>query len=113
MSDYGALITLRKKDRTAVSAKEKEIINAELAEVQTLGEFTDVKGEEFLFELNDTEETYSITIVLSQYSYKGLDFQKDLEAAEENDLGHAEEVAALLELPLGEIFEIYPAFENW
>lgn len=113
MSDYGAALVIEKRDKKTIAPEEKTRILAELENVRQMGDFTDVLGESFLFEVTNTDKDIYVFILLSRYWYGEGDDRENFEMGQENDLGQAEEVASLLEPRLGDVFVIEPIFENW
>ncbi len=114
MSDYGASITLIKKDRSPLTSTDKELVRSELNKIKTNNDFSDSLGEDFQFEINEiSNENTVFHIVCSQYWHGDGDDQENFDFAKDNDLDEVQEIAVLLEPALGEAFEIKPDFETW
>ena len=114
MSDYGASITLTKKDKKPVTEIEKEFIKTELAKIKNGNEFSDVLGEGFLFEVSEVaNENAMLHIIFSEYWHGDGDEEDNFEFAKENDFEQVEKIAEKLRLILSETFDIIPAFESW
>ena len=52
MSDYGASITLIKKDKSPLTTADKDLVKSELDKIKSENDFTDSVGDGFLFRLN-------------------------------------------------------------
>ena len=114
MSDYGANIELLKKDRTPLTDYDKELIKSTLESIKQDNEFSDVLGDDFLFEVREFDnDNTMVNLVFSEYWNGEGDEEENFEFAKDNDLGQVEEIAEKLKSELGQIFEIKPNFENW
>lgn len=114
MSDYGAAITLTKKDKSPVTQSEKDFVMAELEKIKAGNEFSDVLGGDFLFQVNEfSNDNTMLHLVFSQYWYGEGDNEENFEFAKDNDLAQVEEIGGKLQSIVGETFDLKPDFENW
>lgn len=114
MSDYGASITLTKKDKTPLTTSDKDLVKTELNKIKANYDFCDSVGEDFLFEINEfANENTMLHIVFSQYWHGDGDDQENFDFAKENDLDEVQKIATLLMPTLSHLFDIKPDFETW
>jgi hypothetical protein len=116
MSDYGAMIELKKKGEIFFSSSDKELLALEVGKIKSENNFADVLGDGFLFKIGEGSGigyTY-LVIMLSQYWYDGGGDEKEsFEFAKENDFAEAEKIAEMLHGSFGQKFEIKAIFDNW
>src|SRR4051812_8880251 len=104
MSDFGAMIELKKKGESFFSPSDKQLLCQEIEKIKTEDEFFDSLGENFLFSVGEgqgTGYTY-LVVMLSQYWYNGEgDEKEEFEFAKESDLAEAEKIAEKLKTSFG------------
>ena len=114
MSDYGASITLIKRDGSPLTEMDKNLVESELNKIKAENELCDSIGEDFLFDMNEiANENTILHIVFSRYWHVGGDEEENFEFAKENDLGEVQKIAEFLRPALNNLFDIKPDFENW
>src|SRR5690554_6459611 len=111
MSDFGAIILVKKKDSSELSESEIQNISIQLEAIIENGNFTeDLKNSNYLdFREWEGEQ---LCIVLTEY-YDDINMEEYYEATKEDDLSDAKSIADNLLLKLGEEYIITPSFENW
>jgi len=114
MSDYGASITITKKDKSAITETEKSLVEALLIQIQNTEEYFDVLGNNFLFEIQDVvNDDSELHLVFSKYYYgEGID-EENFEFAKDFDFEQVEEIAEKMNLILEDSFIVTPSFQNW
>lgn len=114
MSDFGATISIQKKDGKAFTDEEENIVREKVREVHESNQFKDGLGEPYSFITGITEylgdpDFYEMNVLLSDYWGNSDDFK----AYQAQDLKQATVIANLLGLLLGEHYVLKETFEWW
>jgi predicted RNA-binding protein Jag len=114
MSDFGAFISLIKKDKSSLTSSDKKMIEVELKKIKENNDYSDCIGEDFLFRIFKIEnDNTMLDIVFSEYWHGDNEHEENFEFSKNNDIGQIEEIAEKLKTKLGEVFDIKPKFEGW
>lgn len=111
MSDFGAIILIKRKDGVELSDNEIENISTQLKTIVESGDVAeDIKGNDYL----DFREwgDGALCIVLTEY-YDDESIEEYYEDTKEDDLSTAKIVAENLSAGLGDEYKITFAFEHW
>lgn len=97
MSDFGVIISIKKKDSLAFSENETSTINKIIDELKSSNEFEDSLGQEFQFSISLNENT--IQIMLSEYWLEDETEEEILDFSD-TDKDEAEKIVTILKQKL-------------
>lgn len=114
MSDFGAMISVSKKDKTAFSDEEETFVRKCVTEVHESSQLTDALGRPYSFIVGISQylgdpDFYTMNVLLSDYWGNSEDF----ELMKVTGLRDMKVIAAQLGDLLGEKFLLEETFEWW
>lgn len=113
MTDFGAILTARRRDEAPLSDAEFELVGARVRELEAGCELRNAMGKRYAFELGRTRNAAgactAINVVLSDYYGFSSEFTSHAEAERDDVEQLADELARMLP---GE-YEVEGAFEWW
>ncbi|MFN8429099.1 MAG: hypothetical protein U0V04_03900 [Spirosomataceae bacterium] len=111
MSDYGSIMVLKPKGKSAFTAEEKQEIIRFVTELQDEGYGEPDGGEPYNLSISETEN--GLEIIMSEYWDGDGDDQENFEFAQEMDEINMDEVKTYFEQNLKVSFDIEFLFERW
>jgi hypothetical protein len=113
MTDFGAILTVRRADEAPLSDAEYELVGARVGELAETCELRSSMGKRYGFDLGRTRNAAgactAINVVLSDYYGFSSEFELHAEAERDDVAQLADELARMLP---GE-YEVEGAFEWW
>jgi len=114
MSDFGAIVYIRKKDRSAIESSDIELVESAVAQVKAATTLSNALAEPYLFQVGKTTSASSgqiscINVLLSNSWGDEKDFAWSQKVEERNSKTIAKELAAIL----GVAYTYQASFEWW
>ncbi|MCA4783361.1 hypothetical protein IF125_14070 [Empedobacter stercoris] len=117
MSDYGASITIIKKDGKSITDFDKNSVIELLKEFKSKNSLEDVYGNKFLYEVNEfSNDDTMLDLLFTRYYFGDVsdeENEKIFNSAKLNDLPKIKKIADFLQPTLNEVFNFDITFESW